>query len=937
MIFVNHLRSTKAAKDYYTQHIAPGDYYSKDAAEMKGVWHGLGAERLGLSGEVKKEDVFALCENRDPYSGEQLTARTDKDRRVLTDFTFDAPKSVSLAYELGGDERILNAFRDSVGETMTEIERETQTRVRKGGADENRATGNMVWSENIHRTTRPVDGVPDPQLHCHATVFNATWDSAENRWKAIQLGDIVRDKGYYQAAFHARFAGKLKGLGYGIEKDGNSFTLAGVSRDLVDRFSRRSALINEEAKKRGITDAEAKGKLGRKTREKKAERPLSIAELREEWKGRVSKEDLLALETARMGLARGDAPITPEQAKEYALDHSFQRASAVSEKRLKAEALTYSVGSVLPQDVADIAQHPEVIAETRGGQLMTTTKSVLRDEIAMLQFAKDGQRKQNPFIAQKGLPSLEKLSDVYKGLGGLSGEQKKAALHILNSRDTVTGVVGQAGTGKTTMMRSTRDVIEGETAMRVFAFAPSVQASRGVLAKEGFKDAETLAMLLKNEKLQEKTKGQVLWLDEAGLVSSKDMRGFFDLAKRNGNRVILSGDYSQHSSVEAGDSFRLVEKEAGVKLARLTEIRRQTEPGYKKAVEQIAKGSGKQAQKGFDALDRMGSVVEASGEERHQALVNDYLRAMEEGKSGLIISPTHSEGKKITDELRGVLKARGHIGEERSFTIRTAMKWSDAQKGDVRNYEPGMVVEFSKGVAGTRRRLNGERVTEGGFQNGEVVAVAGNDGERVKVVHQDGREGYLPMAYADRFQVSLPRQIEVGRGDRIRITKNGKARSEGQTEGTSLYNGSIFTVQGFTKEGDIRLEKGVVLRKDWGNWNLGYVDTSYASQGKTTDRVFISVGEESLPAVNQQGWYVAVSRGKEQARIYVDSKEDVRNAIARTGERLSAVELTHTKLRDSWGVRFKKSMERNRVSRFVRDRAAAIGDYWRSREGVAHA
>jgi len=226
---------------------------------MKGIWHGLAAERLGLSGEVKKDDVFELCENRDPSTGEQLTARTDKDRRVLTDFTFDSPKSVSLAYELGGDERILDAFRNSVRETMADIESETQTRVRKGGADENRATGNMAWAENIHRTTRPVDGVPDPQLHCHATVFNATWDGTENRWKAIQLGDVVRDKGYHQAAFHARFASKLKGLGYGIEKDGTSFALAGVSRDLVDRFSRRSAIINEEAQKRGITDADAKG------------------------------------------------------------------------------------------------------------------------------------------------------------------------------------------------------------------------------------------------------------------------------------------------------------------------------------------------------------------------------------------------------------------------------------------------------------------------------------------------------------------------------------------------------------------------------------------------------------------------------------------------------------------------------------------------------
>src|ERR1700733_14485467 len=136
-------------------------------------------------------------------------------------------------------------------------------------------------------------------------------------------------------------------------------------------------------------------------------------------------------------------------------------------------------------------------------------------------------------------------------------------------------------------------------------------------------------MLLRNEKMQEKTRGGVLWVDEAGLVSSVDMRRLMDVAKRNGNRVILSGDYTQHASVEAGDAFRLLEKEAGVKLARLTEIRRQTMPGYKKAIEAISQGTGKAAQKGFDALDKMKWIVESSGEERHAHLVKDYLHAVD--------------------------------------------------------------------------------------------------------------------------------------------------------------------------------------------------------------------------------------------------------------------------------------------------------------------
>jgi hypothetical protein len=76
-----------------------------------------------------------------------------------------------------------------------------------------------------------------------------------------------------------------------------------------------------------------------------------------------------------------------------------------------------------------------------------------------------------------------------------------------------------------------------------------------------------------------------------------------------------------------------------------------------------------------------------------------------------------------------------------------------------------------------------------------------------------------------------------------------------------------------------------------------------------------------LPAANQQQWYVSASRGREMAKVYVDSKEDVRDAIARTGQRLSAVELTHTKLRDPGGSASHQSLERNRVGRFLKSSA----------------
>jgi conjugative relaxase-like TrwC/TraI family protein len=905
MLIVTPSLSSDRAKRYFGESLARDDYYTRDQ-EVAGQWFGKGAEQLGLAGAVDQERYFALCDNRNPETGEQLTPRQKQNRRPMYDWTFSAPKAVSVLYEYSGDERILESFRQSVTETMAEAESEMKTRVRRGGEDEDRITGNLVGAEFIHFTARPVAGRVDPHLHAHCVVFNTTYDPVEERWKASQQGDLKRDADYWEAAFHTRFAKRLNDLGYATVKDGSSFTLVGLPESITDKFSSRRNQIETTAAERGITTAKGKHVLGASIREPK-QKDVAKATLREQWNARLDPQEKAALERVLSGKhGGGEEGISPGQAINYSLEHSFERASAVSEKRLRAEALRYGVGSVLPEDVAGLAKNDGVIARELRGQLMATTAKTLKAEVAMLEFARNGHGGFTP------------LGDASAELPGLSKEQERAARLILASRDRVVGVRGGAGTGKTDMMRATIAAMkDGGQGREVFVFAPSAQASRRVLRDQGFANADTLERLLIDDKLQKQTHGGVIWVDEAGMVSSRSMQRLFDVARKQNARVVLSGDYRQHASVEAGDSFRLLESEAGVKLAELKEIHRQKDPGYKKAVADISKGTAKGARAGFDRLEKMGAVIEASGEDRHRMLIGDYLKAADDGRSALIIAPTHAEGERLTEELRGALKERGSIGRETSFMVRRSTGWTLAQKSDGRNYQPGMVVEFSQNAKG--------------FTKGDkaVVVHGGND---VLLQKRDGGQVPLDTGYADRFEVHRSRELAIGRGDRIRITKNGLARAEAQAKGTKINNGDIFTVEGFTKEGDIRLGNGRLLAKDYGHFTPGYVDTSYASQGKTVDRVFIATGNESLAAVGQQQWYVSVSRGREQAKVYVDSKDDVRNAIARGTERLSAVELTQTRIRDNWRVRPRKTLERNRVTQFFKARREALADYWREQK-----
>ena len=107
-----------------------------------------------------------------------------------------------------------------------------------------------------------------------------------------------------------------------------------------------------------------------------------------------------------------------------------------------------------------------------------------------------------------------------------------------------------------------------------------------------------------------------------------------------------------------------------------------------------------------------------------------------------------------------------------------------------------------------------------------------------------------------------------------------------------MSNGSLLSVQGFSKRGDIIVDHGWVIDRDFGHLTHGYVVTSHASQGVTVDKVFIGVSSESFPATYQRTAYVAVTRGKEQAQIFTDDRDELLKAMSRPDDPLSATEIS---------------------------------------------
>ncbi|QJW95417.1 MobF family relaxase [Frigoriglobus tundricola] len=868
MLRIHQSASAGQAKQYYTQALDRTDYYTREG-EQPGLWFGRGAARLGLAGEVERDDFFALLDNRQPGTGQRLTARDKGDaRRPGWDLVFSPPKSVSVLRALNGDERIAAALLESAQETLRDIEDTAiATRLRRGGQQGTEPVGNLVASLFTHDTTRALaDGAPDPHDHIHAYIHNAAWVEREQRWQAIDTHAVHIDRPYYEAAFEARLAKRLTALGYGIERHVSGWEVAGVPQTAIDKMSRRTTEIEAEAERRGITSAAEKAQLGAKTRRAKGE-PVPRVALRDYWLAKLTTDERLAIAATFQRTQVAGEPLrepTPEQALTHAADHLFERESTVPVTTLMTAALKFGVGAVTPEALREQLPHQGLLTAEADGRWRATAAEVLAEEQVMLRFCRDGRGVCDPLGGYA--PHQFSRDDLNSG-------QTRAISALLNSFDQVQILRGLAGVGKSTALGEVRTAIEAQ-GRTVLAVAPSTGA-RDVLREDGFQ-AETVAMLLASTALQQRlADGGVLLVDEAGMVGSRDMARLCAVAERHGARVILSGDSAQHRSPARGAALRLLEERGGIKPAGLSEILRQTGK-LKEAIAALASGRGDE---GFDRLDALGAIREiAAPDERYQLLARDYADALAQGKETLAIAPTHLEGSAVTAAIRTELKSRGRIGTDEHHLLRLEnSNLTEAQRRDAVQYQTGDVVQFVQNVAG-------------GWRKGERVTVVGHNDTGVRVRTATGQERALPLAAAERFQLYRARELAVATGDRIRVTLGGSTR-----DAKRLANGRVATIAGFTSGGDLRLDNGWVVAKEYGHLAAGWAVTSHAAQGKTVKgRVFVAQSKASLAASNLPQFYVSASRAKGgpgAVAIYTDDKEALRRAVSRDDRSLSATEL----------------------------------------------
>lgn len=899
MLRITTNKSASAATKYFDEGLSKSDYYS-EKNEIIGKWGGKAAKYFELEGEVTKEEFEQLAYNKNPLTKEQLTARSSSTRRVGYDFTFSVPKSVSIIYSQTKDRDILNAFESAVDETMSEIEQHAATRVRAGGKNENRFTENLVWGTFTHDDARPVGGIPDPHLHQHVFVFNATYDEKEQRFKAAQFGDIKADAPYYEAVFNSRLADKLQQAGYQVERNERDFEVKGFERSTIEKFSNRTRQINAKAEELGLESDKQKDQLGAITREGKRT-GYDKADIQKQWRSRLSEKELELIENAKGDpppsgggsyvLSRGGTQLVyvkndhfkrsdaiekkkesfgAKEAIDFALAHALERKSVVSEKELMTLALKRGIGSSTPEKLKEkLSSRNDLLRQTNEKirETVFTTQEAINEESKLRDTARKGKNKFQPIH-----PDYEIKNEL------LNKEQATAVKHVLSSKDFITVVAGGAGTGKTWSIKEVAEGIQ-EKGVNFGVFAPSSAASRQVQRDDGFENATTIAELFQSRKLQDSVKNGVIWLDEAGMVGNQTMNEVIKVAQEQNARILLTGDIKQHGSVERGDALRILEQFGGVKPAVITKIQRQKNEQYRNAVKSISYGD---IEKGFKALDKMGAIKEAdSFDEAKNRIAEEYSRSIKEKENVLIVSTTHAQGRAVTETIREKLKAEKLIkGKEKTFKAQKNLSYTDAEKQDTTNYAVGIVVQFHQNI-------------KGGIQRGQKYEVRGKDKEGNVRIALEGKDATLklPIQEAKKFSVYKTEELSLAKGDQIRITQNGFSN-----EKKRLNNGNILSVKGFDRSGNIIASTGkneLVIDKSYGNLTHGYYTTSPASQGKSVNRVIIMQSSMTGRAASKEQFYVSASRGKFAISIHTDDKEFLLDSVQRSSARMTATELAN--------------------------------------------
>jgi conjugative relaxase-like TrwC/TraI family protein len=680
MISIGKLTSVEQAVRYLREAIAHQqiEYYTA-RGESPGRWNGVGAEALGLRGEVIDTDFAAVLAGTDPRTGEDLGKHWRTQTVVAFDVAVSAPKDVSILYALG-DERTRATILRIHGEGVQAAADYLQANA--GWARQFNPTtrtteavrAKLVMPAFVHRTARPVTDpstgrvTVDPQLHTHVTV--PTWvQRPDGSWSQLYSEALYQHAAAAGAIAQAEWRDCLvRELGISTVVDGKGcFSIIGITDAQRREFSRRTQQIETLERQLGIDSPYGHKLAVVSTRESKDE-VAPTENLFAQWRERAagvgldatSIQTLLAREPAALQPRRLDVERSTELLGERGLTAQYatftrrdviRTVAAHAPLGMSRAQLEASVDWILADREAVQPLVPDLLEGERdadaiarwvdtGHELRYTTPEMLAIERGMIATA------QQRSAASVGVADARETEAAIAARRTLTADQRSMVRTVCQSRAGVVVVEGAAGVGKTFALDVCREAFEA-TGIQVVGCALAGRAA-DVLESGADIPTWTVTGMLHELQVDHLPLGGVLVVDEAGMIGDRELAELVSLAARDNTKLVVVGDPAQLQPIGAGAPMRTLGEHIGRVL--VTENVRQKEPWERAALQLVRDGEARAA---YELYLRHARIhVAESVAARRAEVVAEHARLEARGVDAVILAQRRDEVAALNELAR---------------------------------------------------------------------------------------------------------------------------------------------------------------------------------------------------------------------------------------------------------------------------------------------
>ena len=656
------------------------DYYT-GAGEATGQWAGIGAERLGLTGDVTADDLRAVLAGMAPGTGgltpDGATIRTHARRVPGFDLTFKAPKSVSVLYAVTDDIRvqgaIIEAGEHAAREALGWLEREA-IHVRRGSGNaqllNDMAARDPEAAEAARLRTVPASGVVaamfrhrtsragDPLLHWHTLVANMA-EGPDGRWTALHGTDMYRAAHAAGEVFQTVLRDELgERLGVQWRPGRHVPEIAGIPQGLLDQFSKRSKEIEDWLAHTG-TPADAAGRQAAVLATRRNKPEVENERFDAAWKteatefgwGPEAAEALLLSHTPRTVAQVDEAWVVS-----LARDLTEHQSTFTRNDLVQAAAARLGNGASMAhveRTVAAILASPQVVPV--GDDARRWTSHDLLDVERRFLNAATGRigslRSIDPTIT----------AEVLALFPTIGADQHAAVIQLAGTSDAVSVLVGPAGTGKTFTLDAIRAVYE-TAGYRVIGAAPSARAAHELEAGAQIPSATIHRLLGSWERgFDRPDRATLVVIDESAMAGTRDLEAIVTATVNAGGRVLLTGDHHQLPEVTAGGGFAALATNRTVTVASLTENRRQHQEWERGALSELRDGHVAAAVAAYRDHGRVEITTDTAG--MLSSAVSRWVDATNAGLNPVLLAGTNATVDALNRTVRQHLQTNGQLGD----------------------------------------------------------------------------------------------------------------------------------------------------------------------------------------------------------------------------------------------------------------------------------